>query len=65
MFSCLLIILVGLFFYNCAILKDKISAEDKICKGKVGMVKEIMKSTIDMEIFCEFLVKAFIPVGRR
>ena len=54
-----------MFFYNCAILKDKISAEDKICEGKVGMVKEIMKSTIDMEIFCEFLVKAFIPVGRR
>lgn len=48
-----------------AIFKVKISTEDKICKCKVGMVKEIVEGTIDMKIFRKFGVKTFIPVGRR
>ena len=48
-----------------AIFKVEISAEYKIRDGKVGMVKEIMEGTIDMEIFRKFGVKTFIPVKRR
>jgi len=48
-----------------AVLKVKLSAEDKICESKFCMVKKIVEGTIDMEIFRKFGVKTFIPVKRR
>ena len=39
-----------------AVLKVKLSAEDKICESKIGMVEEIVEGIDKMQVLCELLV---------
>ena len=47
-----------------AVFKVEISTKDKICKCKVGMVKEIMEGVDKMQVLCEILVQPLIPIGQ-
>ncbi len=40
----------------------KLAHIDEVSNGKPHMVKEIVECTGQMQVFCQFLVKAFIPV---
>ena len=38
---------------------------DEICEGEVHVLKERVKLIDQMQVFCHFLVKPFVPIGRR
>ena len=42
----------------------KFPDKDYICEGKIGMVKEIMEGIDEVQVFCENLIQAFIPIGQ-
>ena len=43
---------------------DKFVDKDYICEGKVGVVKEIVEGIDKVQVFCENLIQAFIPIGQ-
>ena len=43
---------------------DKLTDKDYICEGKVGVVKEIVEGIDKVQVFCENLIQAFIPIGQ-
>jgi len=42
----------------------KLTAIDKVSDGKIGVVEQVVKGLCQMQVFGQFLVEAFVPVGR-
>ena len=43
----------------------KITAIDEVSDGEIGVVEQIVEGLYQVQVFGQFLVKAFVPVGRR
>lgn len=43
----------------------ELSYIDEVRDGKLHVVKEIVKSTDEVQVFCKFPVKSFVPVRGR
>ena len=43
----------------------KLTAIDEISNGKIRVVEQVVEGINQMQVFGQFLVKAFVPVGRR
>ena len=42
----------------------KLTAIDKVGDGKIGVVEQVVEGLCQMQVFGQFLVEAFVPVGR-
>ena len=42
----------------------KITAIDEVSDGEVGVVEQVVESLYQVQVFGQFLVEAFVPVGR-
>ena len=43
----------------------KITAIDEVSDGEIGVVEQVVKGLCQVQVFGQFLVEAFVPVGRR
>ena len=42
----------------------KLTAIDKVSDGKIGVVEQVVEGLYQVQVFGQFLVEAFVPVGR-
>lgn len=42
----------------------KLTAIDEVSDGKIGVVEQVVEGLYQVQVFGQFLVEAFVPVGR-